>query len=63
MNSIGGKTAGKGYWVTNLMYTENEADAETGFKDVLVKMASKRQDKNKDQGSRSNSAWKKEIDY
>ena len=27
MNSIGGKTAKKGFWVTTLMYTENEADA------------------------------------
>jgi len=35
MNSVGGK-AGKGRWVTMLMYTENEADADT-FKDVLLK--------------------------
>ena len=35
MNSIGG-SAGKGRWVTMLMYTENEADANT-FKDVLMK--------------------------
>jgi len=35
MNSIGG-SAGKGKWVTMLMYTENEADADT-FKDVLMK--------------------------
>lgn len=23
MNSVGGKTAKKGYWITSLMYTEN----------------------------------------
>jgi len=39
MNSVGGK-AGKGRWVTMLMYTENEADAET-FKDVLLKWQAK----------------------
>ena len=27
MNSVGGKTANGGFWVTTLMYTENEADA------------------------------------
>jgi len=35
MNSVGGK-AGKGRWVTMLMYTENENDAEV-FKEVLLK--------------------------
>ena len=39
MNSVGGK-AGKGRWVTMLMYTENEADADT-FKDVLLKWQAK----------------------
>ena len=41
MNSVGGKTAKNGYWVTTLMYTENEEDAAS-FKEVSVKMASKR---------------------
>ncbi|MDA9235815.1 hypothetical protein N9P04_00160 [bacterium] len=27
MNSIGGKTAKGGHWVTTIMYTENESDA------------------------------------
>ncbi len=31
MNSVGG-TAGKGRWVTMLMYTENEADAKCSKK-------------------------------
>ncbi len=39
MNSVGGK-AGKGRWVTMLMYTENDSDAET-FKDVLLKWQTK----------------------
>ncbi len=39
MNSIGGK-AGKGRWVTMLMYTENEEDAET-FKGVLLNWQAK----------------------
>ena len=39
MNSVGGK-AGKGRWVTMLMYTENDSDAET-FKDVLLKWQAK----------------------
>ena len=39
MNSIGGK-AGKGYWVTTLMYTEDQAFANT-FKDVLMTWQSK----------------------
>ena len=40
MNSIGGKTAKKGFWVTTLMYTENETDANV-FKDVLLKWQAK----------------------
>ena len=44
MNSIGGK-AGKGYWVTTLMYTEDPAFANT-FKDVLMKWQSKGMEKN-----------------
>ncbi|NIM25958.1 MAG: hypothetical protein GTN97_02340 [Nitrosopumilaceae archaeon] len=39
MNSVGG-TAGKGRWVTMLMYTENEADAQM-FKEVLLKWQAK----------------------
>jgi len=49
MNSIGGKTAKKGYWVTTLMYTENEADA-VSFKEVLLRWQAKGQDKNRDKG-------------
>ncbi|HSG83856.1 MAG: hypothetical protein ACE5RS_04145 [Nitrosopumilus sp.] len=49
MNSIGGKTAKKGYWVTTLMYTENEADAEA-FKQVLLRWQAKGQDKDRDKG-------------
>ena len=39
MNSVGGK-AGKGRWVTMLMYTEVEADADA-FKEVLLRWQSK----------------------
>jgi len=39
MNSVGGK-AGKGRWVTMLMYTENENDADV-FKEVLLKWQAK----------------------
>jgi hypothetical protein len=39
MNSIGGK-AGKGRWVTMLMYTENEADAN-GLREVLLRWQTK----------------------
>ncbi|MDX1441790.1 MAG: hypothetical protein R3237_04970 [Nitrosopumilaceae archaeon] len=39
MNSVGG-TAGKGRWVTMLMYTENEMDAQM-FKEVLLKWQAK----------------------
>ena len=40
MNSVGGKTANGGYWVTTLFYTENEADANA-FKDVLLRWQAK----------------------
>lgn len=46
MNSVGGKTAKKGYWITTLMYTENEADA-AAFKEVLLRWQAKGHDKNK----------------
>ncbi len=39
MNSVGGK-AGEGRWVTVLMYTENEEDANA-FKEVLLRWQSK----------------------
>ena len=39
MNSVGGK-AGKGRWVTMLMYTESEEDAEV-FKGVLLNWQNK----------------------
>ena len=39
MNSVGGK-AGKGRWITMLMYTEDEADANA-FKEVLLRWQSK----------------------
>lgn len=39
MNSVGGK-AGSGRWVTMLMYTENEEDANA-FKEVLLRWQSK----------------------
>lgn len=45
MNSVGGK-AGKGRWVTALMYTENEGDANA-FKEVLLRWQSKGLEKNK----------------
>ncbi len=41
MNSTGGP-AGKGRWVTALMYTENEDDAKR-FKDVLLRWQSMQQ--------------------
>jgi hypothetical protein len=49
MNSVGGKTAKNGFWVTTLMYTENEADAAS-FKEVLLRWQAKGQDKNRDKG-------------
>lgn len=39
MNSIGGK-AGQGRWVTMLMYTENEEDANS-LKEVLLRWQAK----------------------
>ena len=39
MNSIGG-SAGKGRWVTMLMYTEDHAEAES-FKEVLLRLQGK----------------------
>jgi hypothetical protein len=39
MNSVGGK-AGKGRWLTMLMYTENEADANS-LKEVLLRWQAK----------------------
>jgi hypothetical protein len=44
MNSVGGK-AGKGMWVTALMYTENESDANA-FKEVLLRWQTKGLEKN-----------------
>ena len=49
MNSIGGKTAKGGFWVTTIMYTEKEADA-AGFKEVLLRWQNKGNDKNKEKG-------------
>ena len=49
MNSVGGRTANKGFWVTSLMYTENESDA-AAFKEVLMRWQAKGQDKNRDKG-------------
>ncbi|MGQ0771678.1 MAG: hypothetical protein ACT4NT_02755 [Nitrososphaerota archaeon] len=39
MNSVGGK-AGNGHWVTMLLYTENEADANA-LKEVLLRWQAK----------------------
>ncbi len=39
MNSVGGK-AGKGRWLTMLMYTENEVDANS-LKEVLLRWQGK----------------------
>ena len=49
MNSVGGKTANNGFWVTALMYTENEADA-AAFKEVLLRWQTKGNDKDRDKG-------------
>ena len=46
MNSVGGKTAKKGFWVTTLMYTESEADA-AAFREVLLRWQSKGSQKDK----------------
>jgi hypothetical protein len=45
MNSVGGK-AGKGRWITALMYTENEGDANA-FKEALLRWQSKGMEKTK----------------
>lgn len=50
MNSVGGKTANGGYWVTTLFYTENKADADA-FKDVLLRWQAKGTQKNQDTGT------------
>ena len=42
MNSIGGPAGKKGRWVTTLMYTENEDDANN-FKEVLLRWQTKAQ--------------------
>jgi hypothetical protein len=39
MNSVGGK-AGKGHWITMLLYTENENDANA-LKEVLLRWQAK----------------------
>ncbi len=39
MNSVGGK-AGNGHWVTMLLYTENESDANA-LKEVLLRWQTK----------------------
>lgn len=39
MNSVGGK-AGSGRWVTTLMYTENQSDADA-FKKMLLRWQAK----------------------
>jgi hypothetical protein len=49
MNSVGGKTAKNGYWITTVMYTENEADAAS-FKEVLLRWQVKGKDKDRDKG-------------
>ena len=46
MNSVGGKTAKNGYWITTLMYTENESDA-AAFKEVLLRWQAKGNDRDK----------------
>jgi hypothetical protein len=49
MNSVGGKTAKNGYWITALMYTENDADA-AAFKEVLLRWQARGNDKDRDKG-------------
>ena len=46
MNSVGGKTAKKGFWITSIMYTENESDA-AAFKEVLMRWQTKGNTKDK----------------
>ena len=45
MNSVGGKTANGGFWITTLMYTESEADA-AAFREVLLRWQSRGNNKN-----------------
>ena len=40
MNSVGGRTRKNGFWITTVMYTENEADA-AAFKQVLLRWQAK----------------------
>jgi len=42
MNSLGGPTNNNGRWVTTIMYTENEEEANR-FKDVLIRWQSRPQ--------------------
>ena len=42
MNSLGGPAGSNGRWVTTIMYTENEDDANK-FKEVLIRWNSKPQ--------------------
>ena len=42
MNSLGGPAGNKGRWVTTIMYSENEDEANK-FKDVLMRWQSKPQ--------------------
>lgn len=46
MNSVGGK-AGKGHWITMLLYTENENDANS-LKEVLLRWQAKGKSSNTD---------------
>ena len=46
MNSVGGRTAKGGYWVTTALYTENPEDAEA-FKQVLFRWQAKGRETNK----------------
>ena len=49
MNSVGGKTAKGGHWITTLMYTENDMDA-ISFKEVLLRWQAKGNEKDSDKG-------------
>jgi len=65
MNSIGGPAGNKGRWVTTIMYTENEDEANK-FKDVLLRWQSKpQQPKSPDlvqiKGTKENSENKKSV--
>lgn len=44
MNSVGGRTAKGGFWVTALMYTESEADA-AAFREVLLRWQQRGRDR------------------